>query len=315
MCFAEGRVDTERQLKRHRYSLNSSKVGKHGTVNSGGGGPRSSKKAVAATEAAAPPTADAPTCIICCDAVAGVECRSNAHFCCFGCISATVVTWSDSYPLRIASGVRCPEGGFGSSGCGGTYDPESLRIGLSAAAAGHVTAAHVLAAQLPMKRDAHAAATGANVSMAVELWNGGLRDAAMGRLRRHLCDELLVSRCPKCMLQYAGVRPGDCMALECRMDNAPEGVEVKACGVYICGWCDAMTDTSAEMHKHVHDCPQKVGTQSYWSNANTNEYTNYEESLRRRRAARLADLALTIGDEAYAALRTAAQPVLAMHGL
>ena len=90
---------------------------------------------------------------------------------------------------------------------------------------------------------------------------------------------------------------------------------MKACGVYICGWCDAMTDTSSEMHEHMHDGPHKVGAQSYWSDANTNNYTNYEECLRLRRATRLADLAHSIGDEAYAALRIAAQPVLAMHGL
>lgn len=311
-------MDTPLQRRRHRYTMNASKAGKYGTVNSGGGGSRSRKVTAPPVPAAEAPvaSADAGECIVCADGAGkGVRCNERNHFCCFECLSNVVISWSDSYPLRIATGVRCPDGGFGSSGCGGVYPAEALRLGLTAEAAAHVTAAHVLDAQLPMKRNAYSTATEANVTMAVELWDGGLRDAALARLQRHLCDDILISRCPKCLLQYAGVRPGDCMALECKLDGAPAGTALKACGVYMCGWCDHMENTSAEIHAHVHDCPHKVGTQSYYSDANSRGYTNYEESLRRRRAVRLLELKDTIGVEAYEALRVAAQPVLALHSL
>ena len=309
----EGRTDTERQHKRHRYVVNASAAGKFRTVNSGGGtnsrGGRRAKAKAACTE-------EVRTCIICAGALgedAGVCCEPQQHFCCFDCVAGIVVAWSGPYPLRIAHGLRCPEGGYGLGGCGGVYDRDRLRRGLPSTAAAMVTHAHVLNAQLPLKRAAHAAAVTSNLVMAKELWEGGVRDAAMARFQRHLQEELLVSRCPKCMLQYAGVKPGDCMAIECRLDGAAAGV--KPCGVYICGWCDTLADTSGAMHRHVHDCPHKVGTTPYFSDQDQYQYSNYEESLRRRRAAKLRELELFVGGDAFEALRAAARPVLEMHRL
>ena len=307
---AEGEVDTERQRRRHPYVVNASRLGKYRAVKSGGGGKRS-----AAEAAEAPVDALVAQCLICLDEVPGVRCQQQQHFSCFECLSKIINAWSGSYPVRLSTGMRCPDLGYGAAGCGGTFDADSLRRGLPAAAAAHIMNAHVLAAQLPLKRETHAASVAANLAVAMEMWEGGLKEAALRRLRHHLCEEVLVSRCPKCLMRYIGVKPGDCMALECKPQEAPPGSVPPSCGVYICGWCDATEDTSAAIHRHVHDCPHKLGTNAYFSNANRMDYTNYDESLRARRALKILDLRRTIGEEAWAAFRADSRALLEMNVL
>lgn len=309
--YAEGKVDSERQWRRHPYVVNASRLGKYRAVNSGGGGKRASPAELAAD-------ADAPRveCIVCSEVTTGLQCQQQNHFTCFQCLSGIIHAWSGTYPLRIATGVRCPAHGFGAAGCGGTFDRDVMRRGLPSRAVDHIIRAHVIAAELPMRREAHAVAAATNLSMAMELWNGGVQEAALQRLRHHLCEEILCSRCPKCLMRYIGVKPGDCMALECKPQDAPAGAEVpKSCGVYICGWCDATEDESGAMHRHVHDCPHKVGTNAYFSNTDINDYTNYDESLRLRRRAKLQDMRHTIGEAAWEALRADSKRVLEMNGL
>ena len=85
---------------------------------------------------------------------------------------------------------------------------------------------------------------------------------------------------------------------------------MEACGAFFCAWCLGIYDSNKECHRHVLECPERIVHGEYFA-----ENGEYQECLRKRRAAKLADLQGQVPPALFEGLREAMKETLQENNL
>ena len=208
-------------------------------------------------------------CVACFDRQPrGVMC-GEGHFLCMGCVGMYVVAEGDDlYKLRRNEGrIACPQRGAGCAAAPFTH--EYMRVMLSAQA---LASYDGLQEKVRQMREVEAAgAAGAGPAAPADAAGG---EEAVLRLHvRHVEEELLTARCPRCRRAFADF--DGCAALRCFL-----------CGCGFCAWC--LADCGADAHAHIAACPDSPAVDPVAGAAGAAYYAP-ERVVRDRAARRLRE--------------------------
>jgi hypothetical protein len=180
----------------------------------------------------------AAECVACLEQHAqGLVC-GEGHFVCAACVGMYVAAEGDDlYRLRANEGrLCCPQRG---AGCGSApFAHEYMRATLPAAA---LEAYERLQERVRQMREVDAADGGGGAAAGAAGAGADAEEAVLRLHVRHVEEELLTARCPRCRRAFADF--DGCAALRCF-----------GCGCGFCAWC--LADCGADAHAHVAACPE-----------------------------------------------------------
>lgn len=216
----------------------------------------------------------------------GIECDAE-HFVCNGDVEATAQIFCSLAPGVIAKqgALRCQEQGCAAA----PWSNASLAQSLSAAQfSAYVEKLREVSENLALveQRQRHEA----ELVQLQRMWRGELtRNDEVALHRRHIRDDLLCLRCPRCKSAFVIDDFDSCLAMNCA-----------SCKAAFCAWC--LRDCGADGHAHVNECERNpTRPRTVFSNA-----AQFEKAHRERFAKVVGDyLPALRNDEIRAAVREA----------
>lgn len=152
------------------------------------------------------------------------------------------------------------------------------------------------------RQEAHAELT----ELRRRLGEAEARNGDLAKMRAHVADAILTTRCPHCSLAFGGFT--GCFALDCQVDMdsgaakaaaaaaAALGAQLQArCGNAFCAWC--FEKCGADAHGHVARCAWKLADQVYHG-----KEADYKASVRRRQLHQLGLLRESMEADLWGAL-------------
>jgi hypothetical protein len=197
--------------------------------------------AAAAVEAGGGDAGPGAECVACFERQQrGVTC-GEGHFLCLDCVGMYVVAEGDDlYKLRRNEGrIGCPQRG---AGCASEpFTHEYMQGKLSAEALGAYEGLQEKVRQMREVEAAAALPDGGGQAAPADAAAGGGEEAVLRLHVRHVEEELLTARCPRCRRAFADF--DGCAALRCF-----------GCGCGFCAWC--LADCGSDAHAHIAACPE-----------------------------------------------------------
>ena len=161
------------------------------------------------------PRSETGTCFVCGDeSASGASCLNSNHFICGDCVDGQHEAWKNTYPLRLASGIRCAH-----DNCGSTYDNRELRACMSDASDAIRMQAYSGSIQMQARAESLARTKKDSLQMTVSVWLlDRSTESAVAKLRAHVEDDILMNKCPRCALPFGDFTA--CTAVACESDIA-----------------------------------------------------------------------------------------------